>query len=865
MASTEDYTDLRYEAKSLASMKLDLQTVIPQVLDPTLYPRRDSKGGLVVNKQTGEPEPAYSGRNPSFWNANNNPIKAKPNEPCTLQEVLNRIEVAEKLNKPLGIGVIPREPIIVIDIDQKRYASREEMTTELWRIFNKNQDLRSTRIEKTPSGGRHIWVEVNDLSEWKNSGNGWHCNFSTEIGGPHRGEILTGGSRFCISAPTKRFDGNYEFSIPECKHKILKINTLSELGIYPSVQKPNLSEKSKIFLPPAAYQHSANNQKIKGSEEQLYRLMSENSKRVLQGELAFSADDRSGTLTAFANELNSWKNHATEYGVDFEDAVDFYWEEAVETLDCRDKAERIKQTLDTSCQFANTDWADKRFREVCEIELASPFCHVGGGGSDHQNYQNVADGDDMSIDDALNELIRIASEGNIDAKEMLPPYLEEGLSIIRETIKYSWETLLAVLMVAVSGAMPLESKITLIPGDFVQPCNLFVVLLMSTGELKSPLVKRMIIDPWKSSVDEVINRRHNNATKQWKQLKSEARAAGEDYEISQPSKAQTLITEDMTVQGVERHFVLHERYAKGSIFLLIDEGKEMLAEMSGKSSTTNQLKIGPWILSRYDGTGGRGAKANEQLERHYSQCRFAALFCCQPEVYRSITGDADQTGLAARFLAVEQNKVDQIFPAEFDASHHKRHNDLNRILGELYTFACDRDSVTLILTDEARVLFQQERQNLQDKKNQTLSDAERGLLNKCHGRIGRIAAILHIIWSYDPKQPAAREITQAVGVETMQRAIKINRHLLSQSLLVRQTSAGNSGSMRKINAFQNRALKVNKPKRITELRKDMNSANRLSSSEAEQVAKALHETRYGSVSLDDAGKLCYQAFKPLGT
>jgi hypothetical protein len=470
---------------------------------------------------------------------------------------------------------------------------------------------------------------------------------------------------------------------------------------------------------------------------------------------------------------------------------------------------------------------------------------------------------DMTVEAALKELIRLASSDRINPKELLPPYLREALSVIGETIDYDWEIILTVLMVGISGAMPLDSKITLIPGDFEQPLIIWAILLLDTGELKSPLVKRLIMNPWKTSVDVVMKERYQDAIVQWKQLKSEESSSGDDFEIPKPKMVQTVITEDRTPQGIERHFMSHERYARGSLLLVIDEARDLLAEMSGKDSNTGALKFGSWILSRYDGSGARGAKADEQNERHYSECRLAVLFCCQPKVYRAITGDADQTGLAARFLAVEQNTVDQKFPTTFDVSHQKRHSHLSRILSDLYTFVSSQSCIHLELTNAALALFQEERQYLQDRKNKALSDSERGLINKCHGRIGRLAGIFHLLCLFDPRQPRARLVDQKVGREAMQHAILWNRWLLSQSVLIRQTSSGNSAPMQKILLFHNTALKIKQPIRITELRVKPQSQMRLSPTEAEMVASALERLGYGRVTTDETGRFCYQALKPL--
>jgi hypothetical protein len=864
MDFAQNYNELRFEGLAQARWGLGMQTFIPVVLDPNLFPRRDKKHDVIINKKTGQPEPAFCGKNPSFWTSDGRPVLAKPNQPCSLEEYINRIDIAAKLNKPIGIGVIPKPPLVIIDIDLKAYASAQELNADLLRMSVQYPDITSTRIEVTPGGGRHISVIVSDLSEWEKLNQGFHCSFSTTIGGPHRGEVLT-GNRFCACAPSMRFDGKYQVRFPMHAYDAIKVERLSDLGIYPTAQKQlKGNQRPVLLLPPGVDRKDQQGDAIVGTADQLRQVLTKKARLVLEGQAAYNADDRSGTLAAFGNELNSWNNLAAAYDHDFADAVLVLYDEAAHALDCEDKADRVFQTLDPGCEFAESQWAEKRFEEVIGIRTSSLLLAEVPAKEQGRNQHQLPQ-DDMTIEGAIKELVRLSADSQIDAKKLMPPYLQAAFSVIRSTIGYDLELMLTVLMVGLSGALPLESTITLIAGDFVQPLSLLAVLLMPTGELKTPLVNRLVREPWKTSVDVVMHKRYQDALSQWKQLKAAAAENGDDPEIPQPRKPQTLITDDLTVQGVERHLVLHERFANGSVLLLFDEGKDLLTEMAGQSTVQNHLKLGSWILSRYDGSGGRGAKADEQLERHYAQCRVAALFCCQPEVYRSITGDSDQTGLSARFVAFEQNTVDQVFPAQFDDSYQKNHVGVTRLLSDLYSYVCDRDSIELELTDEALALFQKERQWLQDRKNQTLSEAERGQLNKCHGRIGRLAGGFHLLWSFDPLNPRSRHLPVKVEVESMQRAIDMNRYLLSQSVLVRQTSSGNSLAMQKILAFHNRALKVKRPVRITDLRVQPNSLMRLKPAEAQDVAQALHNIGVGKLTVDNEGKHCYQALKPMGT
>jgi len=473
--------------------------------------------------------------------------------------------------------------------------------------------------------------------------------------------------------------------------------------------------------------------------------------------------------------------------------------------------------------------------------------------------------DDMTVEEALNDLIRLYSQRKLNVEKLLPQYLRDSMSIIRETIEYEWSVMLLVLLAGLSGALPLNSSIELIPGDFQQSMNLLACLLMETGEAKSPLINRLVATPWKISVDVVMKKRYQDSVRYWKSLKEESSGANDEFNIPRPDPVNTLITEDLTTQGVERHLVLHDRYAKGSVLLLFDEGKDLLSAMAGQiSSPKETMNFGTWILSRYDGTGARGAKADATKERHYSQCRVAALICCQPDIYRQITGDSDQSGLAGRFVVVEQTTVAQHFPEEFDPSHQLRHQMLTNVLGELYSYVCDRQQISLMLSEEARRMFQKERKHLDELKNNSLSDAERGQLNKAHGRLGRLAGILHLLWSFDPARPQSRHLLPVVSVETMQRAIELNRYFLSSSVLVRQTSSGNSRSMQLIEAFHKRALKVKKVMKVSEIRKALQSDMRATPAETELIVAALNQIGVGKCSRDERGTLCYQALRPLG-
>ncbi|MFN9645374.1 MAG: hypothetical protein ACK6BG_09730, partial [Cyanobacteriota bacterium] len=68
-----------------------------------------------------------------------------------------------------------------------------------------------------------------------------------------------------------------------------------------------------------------------------------------------------------------------------------------------------------------------------------------------------------------------------------------------------------------------------------------------------------------------------------------------------PRLPQTLVTEDITVQGMEVHLEIHDRWANRSICLWLDEAAAALRQMADPARAGKDASLGGWLLSRYDG------------------------------------------------------------------------------------------------------------------------------------------------------------------------------------------------------------------------------------------------------------------------
>ena len=87
------------------------------------------------------------------------------------------------------------------------------------------------------------------MASWRKPGGGLHCNFTTELGGPHRGEVLA-GTRVSVCAPTQNGSGPYELINPEATCSFVEVADLASIGIFPEVRDPqNASAASPPAMP----------------------------------------------------------------------------------------------------------------------------------------------------------------------------------------------------------------------------------------------------------------------------------------------------------------------------------------------------------------------------------------------------------------------------------------------------------------------------------------------------------------------------------------------------------------------------------------------------------------------------------------
>lgn len=296
--------------------------------DPYKYPRivkADKKCGAhcPFSKQSlaqglCEPDPLYTGKNPSYLDHNGKP------HPINHREYQDRQSTASEhrkwfSNPANGLGCLGgNNGIHFIDLDRKHFATQEDCEREAGEILERTGP---TWVEQTRSGGSRIAIRLSEPAGF--------TNFALKPGGQHVGELI-GKGRFVVLAPTADY---------VCLDRREPVAVASiEAVIHPAkaektkILKPGKKLANSIFAPTGSIALSA--------------LLTDNARAVLSGEDI--KGDRSGSLTLLIHEVFGWQNWGGENGVPISGSAEDLTYAAGESLGLdNNRIGRILKTSDT--------------------------------------------------------------------------------------------------------------------------------------------------------------------------------------------------------------------------------------------------------------------------------------------------------------------------------------------------------------------------------------------------------------------------------------------------------------------------------------------------------------------------------------
>jgi hypothetical protein len=429
-------------------------------------------------------------------------------------------------------------------------------------------------------------------------------------------------------------------------------------------------------------------------------------------------------------------------------------------------------------------------------------------------------------------------------KAIIPPVMmEQVMEVVRsDQREFDYTTMLTVVLTAFSASLPLRSHVHL-GGSFTQPLILWLLLLISSGNGKSPLLKRLVRIPWKQSVAAIHKSNYAYALEEWN-------AMDEDERPERPRMPFTYLTgENLNQEGLEQHLHLHElhQWAQRSVLIDNDEAAAMIENMAGKKGAAgNDRQFAGFLLSRFDGEGFANSRVEVKRERPFDACRLALLFCCQPDLYFKLAGDenVDASGIASRFMTIRQQEVEEIIADDSDEEQAALPSDY---MEHLFLFGASAGEFRAVLSPEAAGLFRDVRRKYKEqKKDPQLGEAEKTIINKAPGIIGRMAALLELIWLHDADPTAQVPHTVTVSDLSMQRAIDF--HALTQAHTISARAAAGDPITALCSRIQSK-LASQVPVALSDLRRSLgaNAAGRPSTQQVLAACRELQARNLGSL------------------
>ena len=926
------YEVLRSEVCALTGLGLQLQTVIPLALPAELYPRRQRNkdtGRWEPVLKNGQPVPAFVGKNPSYWRPDGKPRTISHAMRANREQLLERIAVAEQLGKELGLAIIPSTDVVSIDFDTKNYGSVQDLEADWMALVDRYPLLTETRMERTPSGGVHIYVRVADaMASWQRPGGGLYCNFSTEQGGPHRGEVLA-GTRVSVCAPTQNGSGPYELINHEAAHHFVEVADLESIGIFPVVRhEPAVPPAASPTAAPTAEKVSAQNSPA-AKVPRLLDLIGEKAKAVLKGERPYgtgeaAAGDRSLQLTGFAKEIYSWLNLLQQQGLRFEGDAEQLLLQAISALGIEDKADRVLGGIESGgCCHANPEWALGRYQWLAGVRTKrwgrrAESRRANTGTSSEADPADPGEPPLLSREECRDRLQDAVAKhqspteqelllGELaDASELHPVELRQLLTAVR--LEAEQQEVLLQEASAIELVLARQKARPPIALDRLFPEPLALALRRVTEHLPycdhvvattylagiSGLVKlgtSLCGNPYTDFVTPAnlyvatVGRSGQKKTPLEKLLvRRPAREliremAAENSRVMEHWREQCKESkrkDERPPKPVPIHIQIQDYTGEALVALLHELDKRGLSvlvlrdELSGLFGAMNAYRSGKGadeqqLLELFDGHAFTSLRVTAG-DRSYERCQVSIYGAIQPGVLRELIKGGDPSGKWARFLFSPLPESTLPLPTVVS---HEGVAAVNAAMQSLEVYArriYTRTAKHYQLDAEAIEAFSAYEHDKQVQAQQARLDAQGALYGKSAGKVLRVALLLHLLHLVVARVEEALE----VPLTTLQLAIDLVDQLDAWALGFHEQAAadadagGVSSLMRRIHTL---ARKAKGAVSWAQLRQQMNSREKkgISAALAEQAMQALAQLGVGEVTQGPRGGLLYRATAELGS
>ena len=386
-------------------------------------------------------------------------------------------------------------------------------------------------------------------------------------------------------------------------------------------------------------------------------------------------------------------------------------------------------------------------------------------GDVNKNYLAEIEDTD-SLDDIKTELddFLINQNQSIDTSKYLPGNLNK-ISDFATRLCLRPELGLTIFYTTISSLLKVGSKIRLSDyTDFDQPMGLYSAIVAEPSQRKSPLINAIATKPLR----ELQKKAKDEFKEQMKQYELDMKDFEHDDSLPEP------------IKPTMRRYYINGGSGAGMRDLINAQSKNswgmtiLSDELSGHfKSQKKSYNVGQTedLLSYYDGFGKIDALKGG-LASDFEECLVSILGGIQPKVIREFNDGSDDNGNHSRFNFINQPTQPFIIPDDPQASL-----DLLPLITSIYKRISELPQLSLRLSPDAQKQFHKLNNKCETYRVKAKSQALAALWGKMPGKIGRFAALIHVV----ERVASGQEITPIVERGTLNKAAKLAKFYFKES------------------------------------------------------------------------------------
>jgi len=357
-------------------------------------------------------------------------------------------------------------------------------------------------------------------------------------------------------------------------------------------------------------------------------------------------------------------------------------------------------------------------------------------------------------------------------ERLLPDELSHAVQQINQSLPSDPLTASLALLCGYSGLLRIGTRINS-THTYGVPCNLFLALVGKSGQMKTPILKNLVIDPAAEIRADVV-KDHQRRLKAWK---DECQGIPKDDRPSKPRPYWCHLN-DYTPESLAIQLEVNEPQGKG-LLLIRDEIAGMLQSLDaddkrGRGTGNAQL------LELFDGTGSTSIRVEGGF-RCFEQCHVSVVGNIQPEKLKRLINNNDCTGKFARFLCCQiPRTVPLLRDSDPTDNEIRNYTAAQQYLKTTARRIYSAKPKCYNLSSGARTLFHTWFSAYQHQ----VLECEQPVIGEMFGKTSahalRLAGMLHIV----------RSGSGIVSAETMQLAMDIVDQLIGETRLLHDRPTG---------------------------------------------------------------------------